>query len=191
MLIGLTGKAGSGKDTLFHLIDERYVGVPIVQKSFAKKLKESAAASLGFPLAVTDAVRTMDALKNNGSIQVQIDNLSHTISGRKFLQLYGTESHRDVFGKDFWLDAALPLNSDHSKELWICTDVRYDNEAERIHSLGGEIWSIIRPGTDKGDTHASEQEIQDIDFTIRNNGTFNDLYAEGLRGLARLFEHVI
>ena len=29
---------------------------------------------------------------------------------REFLQRYGTEAHRDVFGKDFWLEYTLPAN---------------------------------------------------------------------------------
>ena len=54
-------------------------------------------------------------------------------------------------------------------------DVRFDNEAEFIKSLGGKIIEIVRPNaaTTKHSDHVTEKGISTplIDAVIRNNGT--------------------
>lgn len=106
------------------------------------------------------------------------------VSGREVLQRYGTEAHRDVFGSDFWIDAVLPNPSamnlgrgDYDEwDILVVTDVRFPNEAEAILEAGGEIWHIIRPGIDDGDSHASEIPLTQtyINKTIINDGTLEE-----------------
>lgn len=137
--------------------------------------------------------------------------LRQTISGREYLQLFGTEAHRDVFGSDFWVDALLPLGYEGNPSVWIpnidrplwyrnfrwqdpegttgghpaevclITDCRFDNEAQRIGDLGGQIWRIERDGSGAGSAgkegHASEQALpgESINLIIDNNGSLSDL----------------
>lgn len=207
-LIGLHGKAGAGKDTAFSFAqewaDER--GALAVRRGFADKLKHSALTALGFILESSDALVLADGLKSLGEITTCIPDQSvlYTISGRKFLQLYGTESHRDFFGNDFWVDALLPTGDadqrarhdefmpDHwpywaDKGGWpidtdyaIVTDVRFENEARRILDLGGVVWEIHRDAVDRGDTHQSEQTlpVDLINKTIYNGSTLEALRTE-------------
>jgi hypothetical protein len=199
MIIGLHGKAQAGKDTSANFIEEYFEHTPlkIERRSFAFSLKESAVAALG--IEVDDPIAFCDLLKTEGaSITTSwyddeaMNQRSKRITGREFLQNYGTEAHRAVFGSDFWVDACLPksqsINDDYESKLVIVTDVRFPNEAERIHNLGGYVWEVERPEIEKGDAHASEQRLPDaqIDATIHNAGTLDDLRASVRRLLTEV-----
>lgn len=210
-LIGINGKARSGKDTLANLIGA-WCGAhefTVAKQSFAKKLKESAAHTLG---VFEDEVAFCDKLKGDyerGFIEVRMatkatgpNHVVAKVTGREFLQYYGTEAHREIFGSDFWVDAILPLPKGdegvlrtpswhfsflndapegevrHVAQFCLITDVRFDNEAERIRDLGGEVWKVVRDGSGAGE-HASEMELPGelVNVVIDNNGTLNDLSA--------------
>lgn len=170
MIIGLTGKAQSGKDTAYHFLREG-LDVEVKRISFAKALKESAAAAIG--ANGPDPVALMDELKLTGKIRVEVNGYGWTISGREYLQRYGTEAHRVLFGADFWIDRALPSNTSHSGRLLVVTDVRFPNEASRIIHLGGQVWRIDRDSAAEVESHASEEGLPSelIDLVISNNGT--------------------
>lgn len=97
----------------------------------------------------------------------------HTLTGREYLQNLGTEA-RKVFGEDFWVDQVLPRvprqvphgtvdqlipillqNKYPGTDAVVITDLRFENEAQRVIDLGGEVWEVIRPGL-TSDGHASE-----------------------------------
>jgi hypothetical protein len=180
VIIGLHGKKHAGKDTALGYIEEyfRTTGLQVTGQSFARKLKESAAASLGED--PDGAIEWADDFKEHASIHVEYDGGSnlpstYTITGREYLQWYGTEAHRDVFGTNFWVDVACPRDLVSHDALLVYTDVRFPNEAERIKENGGYIWQIIRPEVDEGDSHASEQPLPPelIDVVIQNDKDLN------------------
>jgi hypothetical protein len=192
VLLGLAGGRGSGKDTAADRVRSWCVGrdLSFCRRSFADKIKHSAALALGFEVAESDAVVIMDSLKELGEITTVIPNQSvaYTIDGRTFLQRYGTESHRDLFGYDFWVHALLPNSSDeetkwHSNflnaDVCVIADVRFENEAERIRKLGGQVWQIIREAEHE-DSHISEVGIPAslVDLIIPNNGTLEQFHDE-------------
>lgn len=168
MIIGVTGKAGSGKDTFFHRALELSgrMGIPTPTRlAFADKLKESASLLLGV------SVDDLNHFKNDDSTG-HLTVLGRPMSIRSFLQRYGTESHRDVFGPDFWVDALLPYSMVHQNEILIITDVRFENEAVRIRSLGGSIVNVA--GVDDhiaraASDHVSENGIANIDWEVDNS----------------------
>lgn len=218
-LIGLHGKARSGKDTTADLIQAwcKTHNFTSARQGFADKLKISAAHTLG---VFENEIEFCNKLKGDyerGFIEVRMANngegpnaVVSQITGREFLQYYGTEAHRDVFGSDFWIDSLLPRTEEkygHRSEeetyggvtsggasrlpdWWanfrvgaspvadfcLVTDVRFDNEAERILELGGEVWRIVRDGSGAGE-HASEVELPGelVNVTIDNNESLNDL----------------
>jgi len=95
---------------------------------------------------------------------------------REYLQRYGTESHREVFGTDFWVDMALPIDTDHSDKLLVVTDVRFPNEATRVKDLGGQVWKIERETETAHGDHPSEQDLdQWVDVFVDNTGSLYDL----------------
>lgn len=172
-IIGLTGKLGSGKDTVLARLQDLFGGTGSYQRvSFADKLKESAAALFGVTL------EHLEMMKNEPSFRVNILNirgygqeLGRSLSIREMLQRYGTEAHRNIFGDDFWVEAAMrgieelaPMpyqgKPDKSGPILVFTDVRFDNEARAIIERGGRIYRVIGPNEDTGD-HVSEAGIAD------------------------------
>lgn len=176
MLLGLTGFKGSGKNTVADYLTEKY---GFEQLSFAAKVKESVNALFDWDLD------QIEYLKNEPEAFVMVkipgQGVTAKMSVREFLQRYGVEAHRDVFGDNFWLDQVLP-DEKYPVRGWydrnaVVTDVRFENEVKRVKANGGRIINIVRPTTAAQD-HASEQPIETelINYTIQNNGSVNDLY---------------
>lgn len=179
MLVGLHGKAGSGKDTVYEYIAEwaEQNGRSARRDAFADRLKISAARALGFK---ENEIEWMNDLKQEGSmVIVQIPeqhgyHVNHEITGREYLQYYGTEAHRDVFDPEFWVNAVLPPKEDD--DILVITDVRFPNEGTAIREAGGQVWQIIRDGSGAGN-HASETPLDDslVDVVIPNDRTLENL----------------
>lgn len=156
MLLGLTGKKEAGKDTVGAYLVDTY---DFTRLSFADTLKESAAALFTIDKGWWDAAKTDQTMKVS---LMQGDMPLKSITVREFLQRYGTESHRDIFGFDFWVDALLPRGVESLKPVYngsrnyVITDCRFTNEAERIREYGGKIVEIRRPNLSNTDLHSSE-----------------------------------
>lgn len=178
MVIGLTGKKQAGKNAVAKMLAV-YSPLPVVEVSFAAKLKQSAAAILGC------TVEDLERWKNDPEAWVEV-----TVGGeqrcvqtmREYLQRTGTEGHREVFGQDFWLDAALPAvthgdgNIDtgwYDDALYVVTDVRFPNEAQRVKDVGGIVVRVIGPPDVEaaGDGHPSETPLPDelVDVVLTND----------------------
>lgn len=173
MIVGISGYKGSGKDTFADLLVKNY---EYQKLSFAAKLKESASKLLN-----VDQILFED-WKNDKDVVVTISkfhktvNRSKPITFREFLQRYGTEAHRDVFGEDFWVNEALKGVATGN---YVLPDCRFENEAKRIKSLDGVIVRINRyEQTDDG--HASEQLFHNwlVDYWVDNTGNLEDLERE-------------
>jgi hypothetical protein len=61
------------------------------------------------------------------------------------------------------------------KSLIIIKDIRFENEAEYIRNLGGEVWHIIRPNAGVINDHSSETgiAIREGEVVIYNEGTLD------------------
>ena len=177
MILGLHGKMNAGKNECARRL-VNLSPLPVVEVSFAAKLKESAAALLDLDAGVLETAKNdpyarvcLTYLEPGGSNDILV---SQTV--RSFLQRYGTEAHRDVFGQDFWLDAALPVQAlGYADALYVVTDVRFPNEAQRVRDLGGWVVLVVGPDDDTG-THPSEQTIEPhlIEATIINTSRDDD-----------------
>jgi hypothetical protein len=205
VLIGLHGRAGSGKDTTFLAIqkwaEER--GLTAVRRGFADKLKLSAARIFYPDIDLEGALKWADDVKMDPDVMIaegfllrDYENIpigfadKTAITGRQFFQRYGTEAHRQVFGETFWTDQVLPVGySDPVQpKFWanfpdadiaVVTDVRFEDEAQRVKDLNGHVWEIHRDEIDRGGgrTHASESPIPVdlIDQTIYNSASIEVL----------------
>lgn len=82
---------------------------------------------------------------------------------RRFLERFGTEAHREVFGFDFWVGVVMEMRIKHvtedSEAVTVITDCRFDNEAEAVLEHGGEVWEVIRPGESLDSDHSSNQPL--------------------------------
>lgn len=199
-LIAFHGKLGSGKDTAGERLAEM-VSVPTERLSFAAKLKESAAALLDIP------VEDWETYKNDPEVKVYLTNgyepapksawhgedlleqprIVREFTAREFLQRYGTESHRDVFGSDFWVQQALASYVyENQNKLTYLTDCRFENEANAVKALGGYVIEVEGPNDNTG-SHQSEVRLPDslIHFTIDNTRRDDD-FADLDRQLASI-----
>ncbi|OGV45169.1 MAG: hypothetical protein A2017_06415 [Lentisphaerae bacterium GWF2_44_16] len=170
--IGITGKAGSGKDTLGRMIATKLTEFQksITIMAFGNPIKDIAVA-MGFKEEqIKDPVLKNDIDENWG------------ISPRKFMQICGTELFRNNFRADCLVKAAEIRIKEYSlhRDVIIFTDVRYKNEAEFIIERGGIIIEIERPYTDKAADwrkHPSESGIAEkyIHIKIINNAGTDEL----------------
>jgi Deoxynucleotide monophosphate kinase len=176
LIIGINGAKGSGKDTVANYLVEKYGFTRI---GFADALKESCAALFNVPPA------SFEDWKNNPDAVVQVvaPGVSKILSFREILQRYGTESHREVFGDNFWVEVAMKkVNElDFEGNNVVISDMRFPNELDAVANHSGILWKIRRPGYDveqSGDTHQSEQFLADayFDAIILNNASIDGLY---------------
>ena len=162
-LIGISGKAQSGKDTVGRYLCEEY---HCMHYYFAKPLKEG--AKIMFNLS-----------------DKQIENKEQKIepwgmSPRKIYQLLGTEVGRGI-DVNIWIKNAEMFVKSVAGFTVVITDVRFDNEAYWIHNRGGVVINIVRDQDDiKENKHSSEGGLKSdsIDLQIRNNGTIEDMCNE-------------
>jgi hypothetical protein len=185
MLIGLNGRLKAGKDTTYGLINEIVPG-GAERVSFAEPLKRSAAAAIGIDVETLEELKGREGLFYELKVPVTDDVFRFNV--RQYLQWYGTEAHREVFGDNFWVDQALPPDLDHSDRLIVVTDMRFPNEAQRVKDLEGITVKVERETATAHAAHASEQNIDHmIDYFLDNTGTLDDLYTETFRMLHRLY----
>ena len=124
---------------------------------------------------------SVDELKDRDAKEEPIEWLSR--SPRFLLVTLGTEWGRDVVHPDLWVRiAARRLDALEARgiETVVVSGVRFVNEVDLIHSRGGEVWRIDRPGTDRmSGGHRSEYGLSAslVDRVILNDGTRDDLRA--------------
>ena len=171
MIIGLTGKAGSGKDTVGNLL----MVDGFAKYSFAMPIKNAINAIFGWE---------MDWWEDREFKETHIPNIN--ASPRKLAQTMGTEWGRNIIHPDLWLmiGEIAVCNCLRDDMNLVITDVRFDNEAEMIRLHGGVIVHIERPDVEPVEDHSSEAGIKycEGDFTLINDGTMDDL-VEDVEGL--------
>ena len=164
-LIGLSGKARSGKDTVANHL---WLHHEFTRIAFADPLKQGVKAMFGLTYDQTFD----DALK-----EVMIEHWGMT--PRRMFQLMGTEAIRNTFGQDVWCKRFM-LSYDLLKDTdnVVVPDVRFDNEAELIRSLGGVIVEIRRGTGLAGEAgaHISEAGLSEApEIVINNDSTLENL----------------
>ena len=172
------GVKGSGKTTCAKYLVEKY---KFMEKSFGECLKR--ACQIIFLLSDRQILGTQIEKETP-------DSKWFDCTPRKMLQYLGTDLLRnqmyiimpelkcDIFIRHMllWHQNQLSKNSDISL---VISDVRFQNEADFVKFLGGNVVKLIKENTnDNIDTHASEIEINNIinyDFIITNNNTVDSL----------------
>lgn len=185
-LIGVGGRAGSGKNTVAALAQEEWEGVRVGFAAFADLLKISAGRLAG---QEEDPIGWANEFKVRGQVIFTMTGTPNGVeaaafTGREFFQRYGTEAHRDVFGTSFWVDALRDsLPSLRSYDVVFITDARFPNEAEAVRAMGGEMWRVERATAHGQDKHISERPLPDYlcDVVVPNDGHLDDL-REWVRG---------
>jgi hypothetical protein len=174
-LIGITGKAGTGKDTLADYLVEKH---GFHRYGFADPIKELLNEFFGWkPHQWLDR----DWKESPQIIDGSIPGLSW--SPRQLAQWLGTEVGRNTFGQDCWIKRFERyyecLDSfDPGATRFVISDVRFNNEAVAIRRMGGTIIHLTRTGLNEVSSHISEAGIEGdfINIHYANNGTILQLH---------------
>lgn len=200
-LIGIMGKAGSGKDTLAHGLANTYAYT--YTDAFANPLKEACATLFGISLFNF----------NERNLKEAIDKFWN-ISPRQITQFVGTEVVRESFkdlldyevlAENFWIHRMLlkfQEEVDNQDEPYyepgdtvIISDVRFQNEYNWIIQNNGIMIHLTRDGADGTvgiPSHKSENGITFISeerhYEISNNSSKENLLqiAKLILGAAKL-----
>lgn len=158
IVIGISGKKGSGKDEVFKRIQHHF---PLAQRiAFADSLKEEVARAL---------------CKTTKWVE------EHKTECRTILQWWGTDYRRAFNGQDYWIEQWLRKCKESTAPVIVAPDVRFENEANTIHEIGGHVWRVNRNNLTTTDIHPSECALDvynKFDRTIDNDWTIERLGLE-------------
>jgi len=129
MIIGLSGYARSGKDTMASTLCLNY---GFRRVSFADPMREAILILNPKIDSITHVAHYVedygwDMAKQNPEI-------------RRLLQVFGTDVGRRMFGENVWIDMA--FKDIKPDENVVIADVRFPNEADAIKQRGGQIHPI-------------------------------------------------
>jgi hypothetical protein len=139
-IIALTGRAGSGKDTVASVVQELYPEMNWQIKGFADKLRQVASLLTGIPaddmkkqevkemvlgeewwyyhLGYTDHKISYHEAQNGGYGEMDFDDLTQ-LTVRSFLQKLGTDAVRDNIHENAWVNALMcDYNEIVFKHIW-------------------------------------------------------------------------
>lgn len=181
-LIGLTGPARSGKDS----VADALAGKGMQSYALAGPLKAGLRAMFDLTHEHTDGPLKEDPIDVLGGV-----------TPRRLMQTLGTEWARHTVHDDVWLWLAgrkwdrVVENCGRGLRGLVITDIRFDNEAEWIRDRGGAIFHVQRPGhASNVSFHASEAGVaykpEAGDVRVLNDGTLDDLHANALKALGGL-----
>lgn len=166
-LIGITGAAGVGKDTLGSMLVSECC---YTRLSFAHPIREFVAGLLGITVAEMGPIKEVPQEILGGQ------------TPRWAMQSLGTEWGRDMIAPDLWVRTAMGRADRIRKQgrSVVITDVRFTNEAQAIRDSGGLIVRVRRPDNELASAtarHVSEHGLPRdlIDLNVVNNGSPEDL----------------
>src|SRR5690606_19308319 len=172
-IIGITGKASSGKDTLALHLQQKY---GYTRRAFADPIKELLNERFGWEMSQWSDREWKERPNPIYGSRWR----SAEFSPRSWAQWLGTEVGRNTFGQDCWVRAMenwCRANMAGEDRL-VIPDVRFNNEAEWILARGGRIIRVTRPNAPEVAPHASEQGVNDtyINFFLVNNASIEHMY---------------
>lgn len=152
-IIGLAGRARSGKDTVATLFGRTH---RIVR--FAQPIKEAAKALYGW---------------SDIAVETEIKDFVDPhwgVSPRSAMQ-HLAQTTRLLVANDFFVRR---LFDSWEGDAIVIPDVRYKHEVDAIHARGGITIKITREGVKKHDIEFTVDELETT-HQILNNGTLDDL----------------
>jgi hypothetical protein len=173
-VIGLGFTAQVGKDTAAEYLEKKFPG-RVKRVAFADKLKKIAMDLFGL---------SWEQCYGSQEIKETVDP-RYGLTPREIMQGVG-EKMREIY-PEIWVDtvfnATIPELEKQNYDCCVISDVRYPNEANKVHEVGGTVIKIARPGSGVtiGASHSSEtamRDYQNYDFLIENTGELEDYFSK-------------
>lgn len=174
MLIGFSGKKGSGKSYFAdYLVNNKL----FIKLSFASPLKE-----------ITKILFNLSDEDVKDPIKKELINPKFNASPRELMQWLGTDIMREEFNKKFnysgsiWIDSVkdkVKTLLDNNKDV-VIDDVRFQNEVDMIHSLGGIVINLHNnldnTLINSTSTHSSENQKLTFNYEFVNDKSYSNTY---------------
>ena len=172
-IIGLTGKAGAGKDTAAQFIREQLQasGRRVAVEAFANPIRQMLLA-IGVP----------DQYLRDRRLKEEPIPGFNGASYRMLAQTLGTEWGRHCLGRSFWIQMlqhrlARAAEVQPAPEFLVVTDVRMLNEAQWVKEQGGWVVRVTRDNLPSVRDHESERLDLPFSHELTNNGSLQELRA--------------
>lgn len=171
-VIGIAGRARSGKDTVARFI-----------------LAEIGGYTYSFADPIRGMMRALGIDLNDPYWQAHKEDVIPALgaSPRRMMQTLGTDWGRQMINPDLWVRFA------HQRLLsrgagMIVPDVRFQNEADWVRRVGGRIIVLSRPDAPAVEDHVSENGValDPSDAVLFNTGTLEELQ-QSVRDLLRVY----
>jgi len=167
MIIGLSGYAQSGKDTVAkYLVDNH----GFERVAFADPIRD-----LLYEINPIVSTVASEPMYLRGSVDRDGWEIAKKAPEvRRLLQVLGVGA-RKVIDEELWVTKALRTMS--GDKNYVITDVRFQNEATTLRLSGAQIWRVERKGVDAVNSHVSEHDLDNWEFDayIHNNSTLQEL----------------
>lgn len=166
MLIGIAGRAGTGKDTLARFISHRY-GHAI--QAFADPLREILSKRFGWPTDMWEDRQWKEV--------INWKNECGPFSPRSWMQWLGTDVLRRYAGHDIFVRLAFEYWDRHRFPL-VLSDIRFNNEAQAVIDRGGFVIELRRDDARAVASHVSEAGLAPKMFhaVLTNDGPLSDMF---------------
>lgn len=182
-IIALTGPKGSGKDTVAQtIVDIAGELFDVKTIAFADPIKQ--AVQHIFQLD-TSSVEQYDILKRselNWHSTFKADGRHVVREIGMLMRSYNEDQFTNYVEQEI-------LNSNEAWNVWVVTDLRFNNEYNLMKKFSAKIVKVTRPGYNY-DGHVTEQGFNDsfVDYIIENNGSFDDLRTKTQETLKRIMK---
>ncbi len=185
MLIVISGKARSGKDTFARMLAaelQKRTGAPYVLMAYAHELKTKVQQDfdLSYEQLWGDEKEVLDKRypkADSGGFWNNSD-MNDYWTPREIMQAYG-QFYRTI-DYNFWVNHLFKVIEEKEYKNVIITDGRHPNEIDAVIERGGYHVRVERKDKDAvhGEQHISETALDEkykVDFNVVNNGTIQDL----------------
>lgn len=186
LVIGLMGRAGSGKDSVADIVCET---VNAARFAFATLLKKEAAAAFRVDARLFDNRQLKETPIRQLALARCAEPAFVAFAGRELgllgplkprtiMQVWGDwrrSQDRDYFIPPAAYTRRMAMAGGHV--AMVVTDVRFANEAQWVADHGGVLWKIERAGLPPVNSHQSEWSIRELraDAVVRNDGSLDEL----------------
>lgn len=200
MIIGLCGKAGSGKTTFAYVAVKEF---GFTKLSFADGLKQEVKEFLeSYEIPFRDE-NLWGTQEDKDEVIPEFGDSVYLLPGlrrfyephrgitfRHLLQFWGTDFRRKYFGEDYWTKKLLSQLTDGKD--YIIDDVRFPNEADALRERDGLILRIVRipEAIISGADHVSESAMNKyaVYENVRNTDGIDEYLMRAALTLYRLRE---